>query len=75
MKRWVLSVVTYAVSLVLCAAIGFYTVLVLAGPHAGIFSGWAENIVVGLGWAFTLGVPLMLARKVFVKYKYHSKAK
>jgi len=73
MKKWVFSIITFFVSLALCAIIGFFAVLFLAGPHSGIVPVWSEEIVLLLGWIFTLSVPVILARKVYVKIKFQEK--
>jgi hypothetical protein len=69
MKKWLFSITTFFVSLALCAAIGFFSLLFLAGPHSSIVPVWAEKIVLLLGWVFAVGVPLLLARNVYVKTK------
>lgn len=63
--RVLLSVVAYAITLILVAAASFAVVMVLAGPHAGLLPHWLEAVVLILGWMAVLVVPFLVARKAW----------
>ena len=63
--RILLSLLAYAVALVLVAGISFVAVLVLAGPHSGLLPSWLEAVVLGLGWLVVLVVPFLASRRVW----------
>ena len=63
--RILLSLIAYAVALVLVAATSFAAVIVLAGPHAGLLPGWLEAGVLGLGWLAVLVIPFLVSRRVW----------
>jgi hypothetical protein len=58
----VATAVAYIVSLAVTAAVSFFAVLVLAGPHAGLLPSWLEPAVLGIGWLVVLVVPVIVAR-------------
>ncbi|MBE8232330.1 MAG: hypothetical protein HAW67_01250 [Endozoicomonadaceae bacterium] len=41
LMKWFVSAVTFIIALAVCAVIGIYVVLFLAGPHSGILPIWA----------------------------------
>ncbi|HEX5803090.1 MAG TPA: hypothetical protein VFY24_08700, partial [Azospira sp.] len=59
------TAVAYIVSLAITAAVSFFAVLVLAGPHAGLLPSWLEPVVLGMGWLAVLVVPVLAARVVW----------
>ncbi|MCF8199751.1 MAG: hypothetical protein K9J42_13360 [Sulfuritalea sp.] len=61
------TAVAYIVSLVITAAISFFAVLILAGPHAGLLPSWLEPVVLGIGWLAVLVVPVLVARLVWCR--------
>lgn len=63
--RFVATAVAYIASLVATAALSFFTVLVLAGPHAGLLPSWLELVVLGFGWLAVLVLPVLAARAVW----------
>lgn len=63
--RYVATAVAYIASLVVVAALSFFTVLVLAGPHAGLLPSWLEPAILGLGWLAVLVLPVLAARAVW----------
>ena len=63
--RILLSLIAYAVALVLVASISFVAVIFLAGPHAGLLPGWLEAVVLGLGWLAVLVIPFLVLRRVW----------
>jgi hypothetical protein len=63
--RFVATAVAYIASLVVVAALTFFTVLVLAGPHAGLLPSWLELVVLGLGWLAVFVLPVLAARAVW----------
>ena len=63
--RLLLTILVYLLSLVVTGALAFIFVLVLAGPHAGIFPSWIEAVILGLGWLAVLLVPVWVALLVW----------
>jgi len=66
--RYLLGVITYAVSLVAVAALAFLVVIVLAGPHSGLMPGWLEAVVLVLGWLTVLVAPVWITRTVWRRW-------
>lgn len=64
-SRVFVTFASYLGSLVIVAAIAIVLVLILAGPHAGLLPGWAENTVLLLGWVSVVVLPIITARKVW----------
>ena len=63
--RIALTACLYLLSLVVVAAIVFVVVIVLAGPHAGIFPAAIEVVVLALGWMAVLVAPALAGWKVW----------
>lgn len=69
MKRVLLTLAAYAVSLAVVAVVTLFAVIVLAGPHAGLLPGWLEGVVLALGWVTVLALPVALAGRVWRRLK------
>ena len=65
--RLLITAIAYLVSLVVVAAIAFFAVLFLAGPHGGVRPGYLEPVVLLLGWLAVLGLPAFAAFRVWKK--------
>jgi len=65
--RLFLTVGTYLGALVVVAVVAFVVVIVLAGPHAGLLPHSLEVIILGLGWASVLMLPVWAARLVWCR--------
>lgn len=63
--RLLITAIAYLVSLVVVAAIAFFAVLFLAGPHGGVLPGYLEPVVLLLGWLAVLGLPAFAAFRVW----------
>lgn len=63
--RVLLTAIAYLLSLVVIAVLAFYSVLVLAGPHAGLLPGWLEAVVLVLGWLAVLVLPAVVAHRIW----------
>jgi hypothetical protein len=55
----------YFAALVVVAGIAFVTVIVLAGPHAGLLPPALEATILGIGWFSVLVVPVLVSRSVW----------
>jgi hypothetical protein len=64
-KRWTLTILAGLAALLVVAPLTAFAVLILAGPHAGLLPQPLEVAVVLLGWGVVLGVPVVVARKVW----------
>jgi hypothetical protein len=60
--RVFLTLLVYALALALSAAVSFVVVMFLAGPHTGLLPQWAEAVVLCVGWANVIVVPVLAAR-------------
>lgn len=58
------TALVYTVSLAIVAALTFFAVLFLAGPHAGLFPVWLEQIIIGMGWLSIIVVPVMITIRI-----------
>ena len=63
--RWLLALLAWLGSLVLLAPLCFFAAIVLAGPHSSILPSFLQPLVLVLGWAGVLVVPVVVARAVW----------
>jgi len=73
MKKWMLSLVVFILSLAVTGSFGFYVAIFLVGPHSDILP---EVIHVPVGIILLLiiiGIPLWLGRKIFLQFKRKEK--
>jgi hypothetical protein len=63
--RLFITILAYALSLVVVAAVAFVVVIVFAGPHSGLLPGWLEAVLLGLGWLAVLILPALAAFAVW----------
>ena len=63
--RVLLTGLVYAASLAVVAAVAFFLVMLLAGPHGGMLSRGVQAIVLALGWSAVLVLPALAARSVW----------
>lgn len=66
--KYVATAVAYVASLAVVALISFFTVIVLAGPHAGLLPSWLEPVVLAIGWLAVLVLPVLVARLVWHRF-------
>lgn len=62
--KLLLTIAAYVAALVVVAALTFFVVIFLAGPHAGLLPHALEVVVFVLGWLFVLVLPVLAARTV-----------
>lgn len=65
MTRWIIAIATWAFATAAVAAIAFFAVLALAGPHGGLLPRAAHTPMLALGWAAVIVVPLLAARRAW----------
>ena len=65
MKRWILTILAWLASVLIVTPVALFSVLVLAGPHAGLLPQSLEMVVLLVGWVAVLGVPILVARRVW----------
>jgi len=63
--RLLLAALSYLLSLAATAALCFFLVLVVAGPHAGLLPAWLEPVALVAGWLVVLVLPIIIARAVW----------
>ena len=63
--RILLTVVAYLGTLAAVAALTFFGVLILAGPHGGLFPSVAGPAVFIVGWGIVIILPVAVARFVW----------
>ena len=66
--KYIATAIVYIVSLAVVAIVSFFTVLVLAGPHAGILPSWLEAVILAIGWLAVLVLPVLVARLAWRRY-------
>ena len=67
MKRALLTLIAFLVTAPVIGVITFFAVIFLAGPHGGVLPEWAEPIVLVLGWSSVILLPVLIARKVWLR--------
>ncbi|MBC7984116.1 MAG: hypothetical protein H7Y02_09705 [Candidatus Obscuribacterales bacterium] len=63
--RFLVTFLAFVVSLALTAAIVFFAVMVLAGPHGGVLPASLHTATLALGWGLVIAVPVFVARWVW----------
>ena len=71
MIKWIFSLLAFLFSLAVTGFIGFYTAILLIGPHSDILPDVVHIPVGVLLLILIVGIPLLLGRKFF----YHLKLK
>ena len=66
-KRALLTLIAFLVTAPVIGVITFFAVIFLAGPHGGVLPEWAEPIVLVLGWSSVILLPVLIARKVWLR--------
>jgi len=69
MIKWILSVLSFLISLAFTGTIGFYLAIYLIGPHSDILPEFLHIPVGFILLSIIILIPLLLARKVLVFYK------
>lgn len=52
----------YLIALAVVAAVAFFVVMFLAGPHSGLLPAWLESVVLIQGWLAVVVLPVLAAR-------------
>ena len=60
--RWVLAVLAWVISVLVLAPVCFFVVMALAGPHSSMLPSYLQPVVLVLGWAALLVLPVVMAR-------------
>ena len=63
----VAAVFAWLFATVLCAPVIVFLVLVLAGPHGGALPASLAPAVLIAGWVILLGLPILVARRVYLR--------
>ena len=63
----VAAALAFLVALPVTGALAFFAVMFLAGPHGGVLPDWTHTWVLALGWLAILAVPVLVARKVWLR--------
>jgi hypothetical protein len=63
--RVLLTALAYVVVLAMVAAVAFFVVILLAGPHSDLLPGALQAVVILLGWVSVLALPMLAARGVW----------
>jgi len=67
MKKWIISIAVFILSFAVMAFVGFYGAIFLVGPHSDVLPEILEVPVGLLLWLLIIGIPLLIARKIFIK--------
>ena len=63
--RWLLTLLTWVITVAVLAPVCFIVTMVLAGPHSSILPSWLQPLVLALGWMAFLVGPVLAARAVW----------
>lgn len=63
--RFLGAFLAFAVALTVTAAMVFFGVLVLAGPHGGVLPPSLHTATLALAWLVVVVVPILIARSVW----------
>ena len=63
--KYLLTLISYFVSLVVVIIVTFFLVMGLAGPHGGLLPKVFDGLVLAIGWLSVLTVPVYVAFKVW----------
>ena len=69
MKKWVVSIVVFVLSLAVTGFIGFYSAIFLIGPHSDILPEIFRVPVGLLLLIIIIGVPTWFSKKIFKRFK------
>jgi hypothetical protein len=64
-RKYMLTMGAYLLSLPVVVVIVFFVVIFLAGPHAGLLPHPLEVVILVLGWLSVLAVPVWVAARVW----------
>ena len=67
MKKWIISIAVFILSFAVTAFVGFYTAIFLVGPHSDVLPEILQFPVGLLLLLLIIGIPLLIARKIFIK--------
>ena len=62
---FVLAALLFVVAVPVAAALLFFPVMLLAGPHSDLLPGELQPVILLAGWAAVVGVPAWCARALF----------
>lgn len=63
--RYVVVSLTFIGTLLIMAVVGFFAIMLFAGPHSDILPRWLNTPVFLLVWALVLVTPVLVARRVW----------
>ena len=63
--RWLLTLLTWVITVAVLAPVCFIVTMVLAGPHSSILPSSLQPLVLALGWIVFLVCPVLAARAVW----------
>jgi hypothetical protein len=64
-RRWLPTLLAWLATTAVLAPVCFFGVFFLAGPHGGALPDALAPAVLLLGWAVLIGVPILVARRVW----------
>lgn len=64
-QRIFLTAFAALAALTFVAMLAFFAIIVLVGPHGGLLPSSLRGVVIGIAWVLVLGVPALVARKVW----------
>jgi hypothetical protein len=68
--RFLIVFLAFIGSLVVTAAIAFFAVLFLAGPHGGALPASLHTVTLALGWLIVITVPALITRWAWRRVAY-----
>ena len=67
MKRALFTLIAFFVAFIVTGVVTFFAVIFLAGPHGGVLPEWAGPIIFVLAWSAVIILPVVSARKVWLR--------
>lgn len=65
--RILAAAIAFVIALPVVAISAFFAVLFLAGPHGGALPSWMAPMVLASGWLAVLLLPVMFARRIWLR--------
>lgn len=69
MKKWLITILVFLGSFIPILAIGYFLLMLLAGPHGGLLPNYLQPFLLPILWLMVIGIPLWLSVSVYNKMK------
>jgi len=73
MKKWMIILLVFILTLAVTAFVGFYTAMFLIGPHSDVLHDWLHIPVGIILLVLIIGIPVWFGRKTFHRFRHKEK--